>query len=1153
MEVLKMQIIKPMYGLCLIGFLVIVLLVGVSNTVSADVARRSNEQASAYFKRPFLAENANKGIILLNIDQSADVFQRVYSSTHFQPLKGDGAVGYFKAQSQYRYDAKAELFEEDTSLSAGQKGAWDGQFLNWLLMSRLDILRYFLFGDNLRNDEGQADVLNLVSTSEYTLYDSRSQFYSPVPNFMPIEIGFGTLKFQNQVFQLRLKSSQQEKGLLNLLTEQTSLYYYGKKTIEVNKKFKQEFSFGELASLDSYLRTWEVNHKKTESRQSEFSETNDFFVFLKALEEIKKYSALNVDQKQKIVCQRYIHLSIGTKLIPIDMASFTKTESDCQKDLKGKQALTNLSLVLDDKHGLDSYKGFSFFDLESLKKVIFRDLYHSKNNNSYQTAGAQVVGFSDHSGVLYQALFKYSLEKNRHYINWLGELNAIFIDEQGRLRSDNGDKKLGTLQEDPILSSCFDERDRQLRFRMLQQQEPSAKCNTLNYPYLEEDVGYLWRASDSLNVIDQENITIQRTRFKSNERKRYIRTHIGQTEYDFVASEDNNRGYPINPEWLHLNSKKELDELVNYVRGEDQNGYRRRVVDSHNYLFGDTINHEPMIVGKPSSNYHLLYSDQSYQAFLTQYKNRRARVFIGTNDGVLHSFNAGWFDPQTRQIMPAPESISPWELGQETWAFVPESVLPHLHELRDKYYGVSPNHHLRLIPQTPYIFDARIFGNTEIKGQSDRYFVDSSGSTISQETHPEGWGTLMVVSAGLENSSYLVFDITDAEQAPTLLANITLDGIGQATSQPVVMTLKNGLGELEWYLVLGSGADNQKSPRVSYINLKDIQSSRLKTQAISEQKISVDIHSDVAFVTGMSSADWDMDGETDALYLNTANVENKSGSLYRLGVRAGSTGQPGFQIEKLLDAKAPLISKPQLSLDALNNRWIYLASGMTLKEVNNPGYMQEPIKHKIIGLKEPRNEQGTFLMDLAHGKSGRINLDSLLDTTDISVNSETGKLGGIWSLQPQLDHNMVTELEQRLISFSSSQEYIPGWVKYLDEQEASTGASKLFGGILSQATFKADYKDCLLEAEALVYNLRFTTGTSWISSRYYKNKPLNIDAELDTSVKTSGDSHAISSILLHESLDNVSQLQASQNGSLQTTSENMFQEIKQGEVSWREL
>ena len=272
----------------------------------ADFALGSNDvlddnnvfKASDYFSRPYVLDDLSQGIILVEIDQSKAMLERAYSSSRFDPMSRDGNVGYFKPYSQYRYNSKRNYFEEYLSLEQGQETLWNGRFLNWLLMRQIDMARYFLLGVPETNEPIDSNLSNIIGfdSSAYKLLiqDAQSLSYSPIPNSMPIIIESGLLKYQNKTLQLRLKNPKLKKGLLGLLTDQVTLYFYAQKTTNNKGREKQAFIFGDAIKLVAYLSTWSANDSGGDQYQSSLKrEDQSLNSFQRALEEIKQISLSN--------------------------------------------------------------------------------------------------------------------------------------------------------------------------------------------------------------------------------------------------------------------------------------------------------------------------------------------------------------------------------------------------------------------------------------------------------------------------------------------------------------------------------------------------------------------------------------------------------------------------------------------------------------------------------------------------------------------------------------------------------------------------------------------------------------------------------------------------------------------------------------------
>ncbi|MGZ9044461.1 MAG: pilus assembly protein [Telluria sp.] len=117
-------------------------------------------------------------------------------------------------------------------------------------------------------------------------------------------------------------------------------------------------------------------------------------------------------------------------------------------------------------------------------------------------------------------------------------------------------------------------------------------------------------------------------------------------------------------------------DTVDYLRGA-----RTREIGQPNGVFrrrtgilGDIVHSVPMLVGAPSASVQAA----DYAKFYAAASKRRSAVYVGANDGMLHAFDA--------------------DTGAEMFAYVPNALLPALHELtrpgyiHRAYVDGSPGH-----------------------------------------------------------------------------------------------------------------------------------------------------------------------------------------------------------------------------------------------------------------------------------------------------------------------------------------------------------------------------------------------------------------------------------------------------------------------------
>ena len=202
------------------------------------------------------------------------------------------------------------------------------------------------------------------------------------------------------------------------------------------------------------------------------------------------------------------------------------------------------------------------------------------------------------------------------------------------------------------------------------------------------------------------------------------------------------------------------NNVVNFLRG--QTGYEDRSTNiEDNRLFryreavmGDAMESEPAFVGQPMFN----YLDDGYAAFKADKINRAKTVYIGTNDGMLHAFNA--------------------DDGTERWAFVPSMVIQNMWKLADKNYKTM---HANYVNGSPTVADV-------------------------YDTAAAAWKTILVSGLNGGGRGYFALDVTNPS-SPVMLWEIdssTDNDLGYSYGKPVVTKKTDGT----WVVLLTSGYNN---------------------------------------------------------------------------------------------------------------------------------------------------------------------------------------------------------------------------------------------------------------------------------------------------------------------------------------------------------
>jgi type IV pilus assembly protein PilY1 len=249
-----------------------------------------------------------------------------------------------------------------------------------------------------------------------------------------------------------------------------------------------------------------------------------------------------------------------------------------------------------------------------------------------------------------------------------------------------------------------------------------------------------------------------------------------------LAAGDGGAAVPF--EWQQLDDRQRAtlssEEILEYLRGnaalEIRHGGRLR--DRKGKL-GDIINSVPLYVGCSNSAYHLLPAadgGDSYRRFVSSKKQRRAMLYVGANDGMLHGFDA--ID------------------GVEKSAFIPRAIFDGLPALGEAGYV----HRL-------YVDGLLTAGDA---------YLGNGGSA--------GWKTILLGATGAAARSLFALDISDPDVWPgnPLLWQKSAeddghgapdDDMGYQLGEAFAVRLRNG----SWAAIYGNGYQSKKQRAVLYL------------------------------------------------------------------------------------------------------------------------------------------------------------------------------------------------------------------------------------------------------------------------------------------------------------------------------------------------
>lgn len=477
-------------------------------------------------------------------------------------------------------------------------------------------------------------------------------------------------------------------------------------------------------------------------------------------------------------------------------------------------------------------------------------------------------GTASGQGAIFEARFEQERATTNNSATWIGDVSGTFIDSYGRLREDGDqDDELAEadFSKDGIISMCEDPDNQVVRVHVanalttLPTAAEYAACASTKYDKSLFDIKRIWSAAEELSALTDTNVTTQRS--YSSATGRHIFTAIdgsgASAAIDGVVNSDDAQPFTIDSfssgmisreELLYAADGAEATKIIDFTRGKTQSGAgslrERKVLDANANLItwrlGDIIHSSPLSVSRPAENYDLIYANNSnfatYADFFQAYKDRRTVVYAGGNDGMMHAFNGGYFNPVTLQYEKGKTSKTQYKLGAELWGYIPYNALPHLKYLADPTYGSQDGDHISLVDAEPRVFDARIFNDGSISGG-----VDGQASV----SHPGGWGTILVggmrfgggpVEVDTDGdgtvdqtlrSSFFILDITDPEAAPKLLLEYSHADLGFTTATPTPIVKNNGSGVDDWYLLLGSGPHSSSTPQTALQNGTSDQAAKL--------------------------------------------------------------------------------------------------------------------------------------------------------------------------------------------------------------------------------------------------------------------------------------------------------------------------------------
>lgn len=396
-------------------------------------------------------------------------------------------------------------------------------------------------------------------------------------------------------------------------------------------------------------------------------------------------------------------------------------------------------------------------------------------------------------------------------------------------------------------------------------------------------------------------------------------------------------------------STADQDSLINYIRGVDKSGWRKRTVTYKGSLgtwkIGDIIHSKPQLVKYNTSifdNYDVLY--------------------VGANDGMLHAFRVGKTknlkNTENKDITALcndknTDSCVNNLVGEELWGFVPRNIIPYLKYLKETSYC-----HMYFVDLPPYIIEEGekkiLIGGLRLGGgcscsNNEAYCISGQNNGLS---------------------SYFAIDISDPTN-PVPLWEYSHNDLGFSFSGPAYVKRNDGR-----FLIFGNGPSDYKghtSKDLKYFVLSLDSNYRISGTTILNPNIQR-AFSGKLFTEGI---DVNGDGQTDfvlAGYNQTQPSGNNSqGGVVVIHIKSNSPN--GWDLNKtyLNFAQNTIISKV-VSGSCFGKPYIFFGSGRHFYPGDNEGTPGNNDENYIWGI--------PFGCDVVNGCSGTINSAHSITLTD---------------------------------------------------------------------------------------------------------------------------------------------------------------------------
>lgn len=718
-----------------------------------------------------------------------------------------------------------------------------------------------------------------------------------------------------------------------------------------------------------------------------------------------------------------------------------------------------------DRNGVpDNY--YEATEGEALKDKITEAIFDMLRRASSGTSVSVLSTSAEGEGSLFQALFNYKIEEGMRTVYWVGYLNGLWIDQYGNIREDTTQDQALVLTDDKAIE-FFVDTDGATKIKKYEDPDgngqvyPDDADDPAPTTYALNELKPIWEGGKKLAL--REEATAPRTIYTFLDLNKNTRPD-GSSEWGadkFVTS-----NYATLKPFLNAADDTEAQNIIKFIRGEYVSSMRDRrlTVDGQAnkvWKLGDITYSTPVALGAPMMKFHLTYGDSTYHEYYRDYKNRRVVVYAGANDGMLHAFNAGYYNEGDKSGTAKIERgwysdpAGSDKIGKELWTYIPYNLLPHLKWLTSHDYC-----HVYYVDLKPKVVDARIFDTVN----------------DPDATHSYGWGTILIggmrlgggkidltknFGSGTETrtfrSAYFALDITDPE-SPNLLWEFTDADLGFTTSYPTVVRVgpRDQVGS--WYVIFGSGVGTLTGDGVTtsrYVYILDLKTGAL-LRKVDMAGVDSEISNKKVFMADPITVDLAVDYEVDVGYIGASYYSaGWLGKMYR--IKIDEKTDPGqWVFSTFMSLNRPVTAAPSAAVDLFNRLWIYFGTGRYFNDADR----SDTSDQRLVGVWDP----GTGTVDLA---------SKLNDVTNVRV-YEHGYVDV--NNDKTYDYTFNRYLVDRRNEYSNGSKN--GWYLTLTGGERSLHKPTVLGGIVLFPTFKPTTDLCGYGGTSYLYALYYETGTA---------------------------------------------------------------------------